>query len=80
MEQVNCFKEVSNSSRFPHLDSPDLHFLLVLQDLVDNPVLVLMVVDRERARAKDRLSKLLERIWERNQDVDPEEADWPHPR
>lgn len=33
------------------------------------------VVDRERAQAKDRLSKLLERIWERNEDVDPEEVE-----
>jgi len=33
------------------------------------------IVDRERAQAKDRLSKLLERIWERNQDVDPEEVE-----
>ncbi|MFQ5870395.1 MAG: AbrB/MazE/SpoVT family DNA-binding domain-containing protein [Candidatus Zixiibacteriota bacterium] len=30
------------------------------------------VVDRQRAQAKDRLFKLLEQIWERNKDVDPE--------
>lgn len=30
------------------------------------------IVDRERAQAKARLSQLLEQIWERNQEVDPE--------
>jgi AbrB family looped-hinge helix DNA binding protein len=33
------------------------------------------VVDRDRARAKERLQQLLERIWERNKDVDPEEVE-----
>ncbi len=30
------------------------------------------VMDRDRAEAKEQLFKLLERIWERNKDVDPE--------
>lgn len=29
------------------------------------------VVDRERTAARERLSRLLERVWERNKDVDP---------
>ncbi len=29
------------------------------------------VVDRSRAAARERLAQLLERVWERNQDVDP---------
>lgn len=30
------------------------------------------MVDRRKTEAKDRIRKLLEHVWERNQDVDPE--------
>lgn len=30
------------------------------------------MVDRRKTEAKDRIRKLLERVWERNQDLDPE--------
>lgn len=30
------------------------------------------MMDREKAKAKQRLTQLLEQVWERNQDVDPE--------
>lgn len=33
------------------------------------------LVDRIKAQAKAQLEKLLERIWERNRDVDPEEVE-----
>lgn len=32
-------------------------------------------VDRKRAKAKARLGELLERIWERNRDVEPGEVE-----